>query len=84
MLDDRLYEQSGERCGEPEQRELVVLRAQILVDGAHVRELQIPLELNSEESEPQLDDLPELGPRLLHLYHLYSTTRVYPFGQGLW
>ena len=57
--DDRLHEQSGQRRREPEHRHLVRLRAELLVDGAHVRHLQPPAELDAEEPEAHIPDLPE-------------------------
>ena len=39
--------------------DLVRLRAELLVDGAHVRHLQPPAELDAEEPEAHVPDLPD-------------------------
>src|SRR5579859_1357967 len=71
MADDGLHDESGERCGEPEDRNLVGTRAKIFIDGAHVGHLQSPAELNAEEAETHVPDLPEgLG----WLFHMWAST----------
>ena len=57
--DDRLHEQAGQRRREPEDRDAIGLRAERLVDGAHVPHLQAPAELDAEEPEAHVPDLPE-------------------------
>ena len=42
-------------------------RAEVLVDGGHVRHLQSPAELNAEEAEAHIPDLPERAGGLLHI-----------------
>ena len=64
--DDRLDDQAGQRRCQPEDRNLVRLRAKVLVDGAHVGHLQRPAELNSEKSETHVPDLPERQARFNH------------------
>ena len=59
VADDWLDEQAGERRGEPEQRDLIRLGAKIFINGAHVRHLQAPAELDAEKAEAHVPDLPE-------------------------
>ena len=59
VADDGLDEQAGQRRGEPQNRNLVGARAQVLIDGAHVGHLQAPAELDAEEAEAHVPDLPE-------------------------
>ena len=57
--DDRLHEQSGQRRRQPEHGDLVGVARQVFVDGAHVGHLQAPAELDAEEAEAHVPDLPE-------------------------
>ena len=66
VADDGLYEQSGQRRGEPENWNLIGSRPQVFVDGAHVRHLQSPAKLDAEETEAHVPDLPEGSWRLVH------------------
>src|SRR5262249_3976730 len=59
VTDGGLDEQPRQRCGEPENRNLVRLGAEVLVDGAHVGHLQSPAELDAQEAEAHVPDLPE-------------------------
>ena len=56
VADDRLHEQACDRRGEPEQRDVALTGAEILVDGAHVGHLQAPAELDAEEPETHVPD----------------------------
>ena len=79
--DDGLDEQTGEGRGEPEHRDLVRGGAQVLVDGAHVRHLQAPPELDAQEAEAHVPDLPEAQSRLVHASS--SCRRIgAPLGRG--
>jgi len=64
---DGLDEEAGEWRGQPEERDLVGAGAQVFVDGAHVRHLQAPAELDAEEPEAHVPDLPEAEPGLFHV-----------------
>ena len=66
MSDDGLHKQSGERRGEPENRNLIGMGAEVFVDGAHVGHLQAPAELDAEKAEAHVPDLPEVSRRLVH------------------
>ena len=59
VADDGLHDQPGERRGKPEDRQLVDGRAERLEDAAHVRVLQREAELDAEEAETHVPDLPE-------------------------
>src|SRR5262249_20454497 len=59
VADDGLHEQAGERGGEPQHGDLVRVGAEVLVDGAHVGHLQRPAELDAQEAEGHVPDLPE-------------------------
>ena len=59
VTDDGLDHQSRQRCREPQNRNLVRLSAEVLVDSAHVGHLQSPAELDSQEAEACVPDLPE-------------------------
>ncbi len=54
---------SGRR--EPEDGDLVSVGAEVLVDGAHVGHLQRPAELDAQEAEAHVPDLPEAQVRSL-------------------
>ena len=56
---DRLHDQAGDGRGEPEQRKLALVRSEPFVDRRHIAHLQTPAELDSEESEGHVPDLPE-------------------------
>ncbi len=66
VADDGLHDQSGERRGQPQDRDLVRARSQVFVDGAHVRHLESPAELNAEEPEAHVPDLPKAESRFGH------------------
>ncbi len=66
LADERLDEQAGERGGEPQDGNLVRRCAEILIDGAHVGELQRPAKLDAQEAEVHVPDLRERLPGLLH------------------
>src|SRR5262245_17654386 len=59
VTDNGLDHQPRQRCREPENRNLVRLGAEVLVDGAQVGHLQGPAELDSQEAEACVPDLPE-------------------------
>ena len=61
---DRLDDQPGQRGGDPQQRDLVHLRAEGLEDPADVRVLQCEAELDAQEPEAHVPDLPERQFRL--------------------
>ncbi len=66
VADDGLDDEAGERRGEPEHGNLVRARAEVLVDGTHVGHLQTPAELDAEEAEAHVPDLPEAQGGLVH------------------
>ena len=68
VADDRLYEQASERSRQPQNRNLIGARSEILVDGAHVGHLQPPAKLDAEKAEAHVPDLPEAFGRLLHAF----------------
>ena len=59
VADDRLHQQAGHRRGDPEDGQVVHLRAQGLEDAAHAAVLQGEGELDAEETEAHVPDLPE-------------------------
>src|SRR5437016_13322053 len=65
MADDGLDDKPGQRRGEPENGDLVGVGAEVLVDGAHVGHLQCPAELDAQEAEAHVPDLPEAQVRSL-------------------
>jgi hypothetical protein len=66
QADDRLHQQSRQRRGQPQNRDLIGPRAQVFVDGAHVCHLQSPTELDTEKAETQIPNLPERTRWLFH------------------
>jgi hypothetical protein len=66
VADDGLHDESGQRSGQPQNRYLVSPRSEVFIDGAHVRHLQAPAELDAEKTETHVPDLPETLTRLLH------------------
>src|SRR5690606_15309751 len=64
VADDRLHEQPGEGGGDPQQRELVHLRAEGLEDPADVRVLQCEAELDAQAPEAHVPDVTERQFRL--------------------
>ena len=66
VTDNGLDNQSGERRGQPEQREGAFTCPQILIDGGHIPHLQSPAKLDPEKSETHVPDLPEVEARLVH------------------
>src|SRR5258708_18237202 len=66
VTDDWLNDKPGERCSQPQNRDLVGTRSKVFVDGAHVRHLQSPAELDPEEPEAHVPDLPESQPGFVH------------------
>jgi len=66
VADNRLNDQAGQGSGQPQQRQLICPRTKIFVDRAHVGELEIPAELDSEKPYAHVDDLPSVQARLLH------------------
>jgi hypothetical protein len=55
----RLHQQAGQRCGDPQPRHLVHVRAQGLEDAAGIGVLQGEPELDAQEAEAHVPDLPE-------------------------
>src|ERR1044071_9448578 len=53
---------------------------QVLVNRAHVRELQAPAKLNSEEAETHVPDLPEAQAWFVHADHLLLNIAAERFG----
>ncbi len=68
VADDRLHDQAGDRRGEPQDRQLVDRCAERLEDAAHVRVLQREAELDAQEPEAHVPDLPEAQGGLLFLH----------------
>src|SRR5439155_24824051 len=64
--DHRLDEEYRQRRRQPQHRDLLRLRPEVLVDGAHVRHLQPPAELDAEETEGHVPYLPETQTWLVH------------------
>src|SRR6185503_4207328 len=64
--DDRLHDQTGERRGEPKNRQSVGICTELFVDAAHIAELQTPAKLNPEKSETHVPDLPEAQAWFIH------------------
>ena len=50
---ERLHDLAGERRRQPQHGDLVRLRPEVLVDGAHVGHLHSPAELDAEEAKPK-------------------------------
>ena len=74
----RLNQHAGERRGQPQDGNLVGPRAQVLIDGAHVRHLQAPAELDAQEAEAHVPYLPEAALRLAEMRdHLASARRLH-------
>ena len=67
VANDRLHDEAGQGRGQPQYRDLIGARAQIFVNGAHVRHLQAPAELDAEEAETHVPDLPEPQSRFFHI-----------------
>ena len=65
VANDGLHDQPGQRRGDPQARDLVHLRAQGLEDAADVGVLQRESELDAEEPEAHVPDLPERHRRAL-------------------
>ncbi len=59
VADDRLHDQSGQWRGDPQDRDVLDLCAQGLEDAADVGVLQRESELDAEEAEAHVPDLPE-------------------------
>jgi hypothetical protein len=59
VADDRLHDQAGQRRGHPQDRQVLDLGAQGLEDAADVGVLQGEAELDAEEAEAHVPDLPE-------------------------
>ena len=66
VADDGLDDETGQRCGDPEEGKLLGFGSEEGVDGRHVGHLQTPAELDSEEPEGHVPDLPEGEVRFLH------------------
>ncbi|TWG90757.1 hypothetical protein L599_000300000710 [Luteimonas sp. J16] len=64
VADHRLHQQAGQRGGNPKARHLLHLGAQGLEDPADVRVLQREPELDPQEPEAHVPDLPERQSRL--------------------
>jgi hypothetical protein len=64
VADDRLHQQARDGCGEPEQRQVVRLRAEGREDAAGVGVLQREAKLDAEEAEAHVPQLPERQARL--------------------
>ncbi len=54
---ERLHQQAGERRGQPQDWDLVGMRTQVLIDGAHVGLLQTPAKLDAKETKAHVEDL---------------------------
>src|SRR5690606_16734996 len=59
VADDRLHDQPGERCDHPQDRDVVHLGAERLEDPADVGVLPCEAELDAQEAETHVPDLPE-------------------------
>ena len=88
MADERLDDETGERGGEPQDGDLVGARAKILVNGAHVRHLQVPAELDSEEAEAHVPDLGRNGNEVSRAsplgHHASAIVSTSPASLGGW
>src|ERR1051326_5994636 len=71
------HDQSGQRRRQPQEGNLVGARSKKFIDGAHVRHLQSPAELDAEETETHIPDLPEISPRFLHLAPVCQRSYVF-------
>src|SRR6185369_18059721 len=71
--DDGLNDQTSDWTSEPEIRKRAFLGVQVLVNRAHVGELQTPAKLNAEKSETHVPDLPEAQAWFLHQRCCLST-----------
>ena len=68
ITDQGLDDQTGEGGGEPKEGNGAFLGAEVLVDGAHIRHLEAPAELDPEEPETHVPDLPEGKVWFVHIY----------------
>ena len=59
MPDQRLHNHPRDRCHQPKPTEVMYIRAKVLQDCGSIGVLQREAELNSEESEAHVPDLPE-------------------------
>ena len=57
--DERLHQEPGHGPRQPEDGDLVGPGPELRVDGRHVGELQAPAELDAQEAEAHVPDLPE-------------------------
>src|SRR6187401_3227348 len=64
VSDDGLDDEPGDRRRDPEQRDVFNLGTERLEDPAHVGVLEREAELNPEEPEAHVPDVPEREPRL--------------------
>src|SRR5271165_5446745 len=67
MADDWLHKKASERRSEPENGNLVGLRSEIFIDGAHVGHLEAPSELDPQKAETHIPDLPVAKAWLFHV-----------------
>ena len=61
-----LDEHAGDGRGQPQDGQGIGVCPQVAVNGAHVGHLQSPAELDAEEAEAHVPDLPERKTRFLH------------------
>jgi hypothetical protein len=61
-----LDEQTSDWTSQPEIRQRALFGVQVLVNRAHVGELQAPAKLNAEKAEAHVPDLPEAQAWFLH------------------
>jgi len=73
----RLHQQPRHRPRQPQQWQLALVGAEVLVDRRHVGLLQAEAELDAEEADIHVDDLPERQMRLDRAHRLpwFITTR---------
>jgi hypothetical protein len=61
-----LHQQTRDRPGQPQQGQAGLIRTEVLVDRAHIALLQTKAELNAEEADIHVDDLPERQVWFIH------------------
>ncbi len=75
--DDRLYQQAGQRPGEPEVGQRTLIGAEVLIDRRHIGHLQPPAKLNAQKAEAHIPDLPKCQVRFV-LHTILFRPRVSP------
>ena len=67
MTDNRLNDQSRHRRRNPQDRNIIDLRAKGLKNPADIGILQSKAELDAEKSKTHIPDLPEMQPGFFHV-----------------